>query len=555
MVFGLPVLGTTQRGFTRLGGQELVYLGEFQRQLALVEHIGHALLVIYREGFTPVTLAAEDGIAQTVVHLYTAYAFLFNEFLGSGNGILYLHAVQVETVATRVYHLALLGIETLFRHVAPLDQGNDRQVEMFGKGVVAAIVSRYRHDGTRTVTGQYIVAHVDRNMFVVQRVDGIGTRKHTRHAAVHQALAFGAVFDALEVFVDSLFLLGSYHLLHILAFGSQYHEGNPEYRIGTRREDGKLYVRVYYLELHLGTLRTAYPVLLRLFQRVGPVEFVESVEQTLGISRYPEAPLAHHLLLYGIATPYRYPFAHLVVGQYRTQFRTPVYHRVAQVSNAVVHQRLLLFLLVLGFPLVGRERKLFAAGGIQPFSAFRLEMFYQLFNRTGLLPVVVVVAVEHLYEGPLGPLVILGIAGANLAAPVVAETNLVQLLTIAIYILLGRNGRMLSGLYRILFGRKSISIVTHGVEHVETFQPFVTGIDVRSNISQRVTYVQTCTRRIGEHVQYVVFGFLLVFGNLVDVMLFPVLLPLFLYFFEIVFHDEQYVIGDIFLVTLLLNSQ
>ena len=353
---------------------------------------------------------------------------------------------------------------------------------MFGKGIVATVVSRHGHDGTRTVTGQYIITHIDGNVLVVERIDGISSGKHTRHAAVHEALALGAVLDAVEILVDSLFLFGGYYLIHIFAFGSQNHEGDTKYGIGTCRKDGKFDVRINHLELHLSTFRTAYPVLLCLFERIGPVYFIESVEQTLGIGRYPKAPLTHHFLLHGITSTYRYPFAHFIISQHRTQLRTPVYHRVAQVGDAVVHQYRLLLFFVLGLPLVGRERKLFAASGVQPFGTSRLKSLYQLFDRASLLLVVVVVAVEHLNKSPLRPFVILGIAGAYLAAPIVAKTYLVQLLAIAVDILFGRNGRVLTGLYGILFGRKSVSIVTHGVKHVKSFQTLVTGIDVGSDI-------------------------------------------------------------------------
>ena len=70
-------------------------------------------------------------------------------------------------------------------------------------------------------------------------------------------------------------------------------------------------------------------------------------------------------------------------------------------------------------------------------------------------------------------MVIFRITSAQLAAPVVAETDLVHLLAIAGDVVLGRHFRMLSCLDSVLFGGQSISVVTHGMQHVKAVQPFI----------------------------------------------------------------------------------
>ena len=64
-----------------------------------------------RERLAPVALAAEYGVAQAVVHLHAAYAFLLYEALGGGYGVLHLEAVEVEFRTRGVYHAAAFGIE------------------------------------------------------------------------------------------------------------------------------------------------------------------------------------------------------------------------------------------------------------------------------------------------------------------------------------------------------------------------------------------------------------------------------------------------------------
>ena len=95
---------------------------------------------------------------------------------------------------------------------------------------------------------------------------------------------------------------------------------------------------------------------------------------------------------------------------------------------------------------------------------------------------------------------------------------------------------MLTRLYRILLGGQSIGIITHGMQHIKTFQPLVTRIDVAGNVTQRMPHMQSCSRGVGEHVEHIEFGFRVVNFHLIDFVILPVALPLFLYFFKIIFH-------------------
>ena len=82
----------------------------------------------------------------------------FHIFLGGGDGFLDSQSVQVEvairlcTCFRRVAYDTLFGIETFFAYIAAFHQRNDRQVEVLGKSVVAAVVCRYGHDGACSVS-------------------------------------------------------------------------------------------------------------------------------------------------------------------------------------------------------------------------------------------------------------------------------------------------------------------------------------------------------------------------------------------------------------------
>ena len=74
------------------------------------------------------------------------------------------------------------------------------------------------------------------------------------------------------------------------------------------------------------------------------------------------------------------------------------------------------------------------------------EISLQFGDGSCLLFLDIEIVVEHLDEGPLGPVVILRITGADFAVPVVAETDTVELLAVTGDILGGCLLGMLSGL-------------------------------------------------------------------------------------------------------------
>ena len=88
-------------------------------------------------------------------------------------------------------------------------------------------------------------------------------------------------------------------------------------------------------------------------------------------------------------------------------------------------------------------------------------------------------------------MVILRVAGADLAIPIEAEANLVELLAVAVDVGYGSNLWVLTCLDSILLSRQTVSIVTHRVQYVESVQTLVACIDIASDITKWVTYVQT----------------------------------------------------------------
>ena len=83
-----PHLGATQWGFTRFRRLVFVDLRQFERQTLFWNHIGHIVLVVHRERLTPIALAGEDGITQTIVHLHSTQTLLCDELLRGSDSLL-----------------------------------------------------------------------------------------------------------------------------------------------------------------------------------------------------------------------------------------------------------------------------------------------------------------------------------------------------------------------------------------------------------------------------------------------------------------------------------
>ena len=332
-------------------------------------------------------------------------------------------------------------------------------------------------------------------------------------------------------------MLGGGHLFHVFAFRSEHHESNAENGIGTGGEDKHFLIAAHKWKLHFGTFAEANPVALSFLDGVGPFQVVEVAEQTTGVSRHAQAPLAHHFLHHRIAATERNAFAHLIVSKHSAQLRAPVHHRVATVGDAVVHQRFFFFHLAHGIPLIGGEIVVAVGGSVAALATVLFKISHQFLNRASLIEGSVVVTLKHFNKCPLRPLVVFRIASAHFTVPVVAETNLFELFAIARNILHGGHFRVLTSLDSVLLCWQSIRVVTHRMEHVETVQSFIARKNVAGNVTQWVTYVQTCSRWIREHVEHIVFGLAGVYFTLVDVLVAPVLLPFLFNFAKIIFHS------------------
>ncbi len=472
ITFGrFPISGTSQRRFAFFGWQICVYFGEQQRKIFIIKHIGNTILIVYGKRFAPIALTREYGVTQTVIDLDAAYAFFFYILFGGGDGFLDCKSVEVEIGTFAVHHNAFLGIERLLGNIGTFYQRYYRQVKVMGKGVIAAVMCGHGHDCARTISGKYIVAYPNRYLLACKRIDGVCAGEYTADTLVHKSLALGTALGCGDVVCYCFALLGGGDLVYILTLGSKYHKCYTEYRIGTCGEYFKVYViSSVDCKVHFGTFATTYPVALCFFERIGPINGIKTFKQTFGISTYAQTPLVHYFLLYRISASKRYTFRYFVVGQYRSQFWTPIYHSVAQISYTIVHQHIGLLFCIHSLPFFCGECEHLRGGcrsvGIGTF--FR-EAIHKFGNGLCLTSLSIKIAQEHTLKSPLSPFVIFGIAGAYFARPVVAKAYFVKLFAITCYIGLRSHLGMLPGLYGILLGRQSVGVISHRVKYVEAF--------------------------------------------------------------------------------------
>ena len=207
-------------------------------------------------------------------------------------------------------------------------------------------MGRHSHDCARAVAREHILADPDWNCLACEWVYSIRAGEDTSHLAVADAVALGALLHIVDVFADSLLLLGCCHLCDIVAFRRKHHECHAKHSVGACGEDCELHVGILYREFNLSTFGTSDPVLLSLLYRVAPVYSLKTVEQSLGVCADTQAPLAHLLLHHWESATHRHSIDNLVVGKHSAELWTPVHHRLADVCDAVVHEHLLLLNLV-----------------------------------------------------------------------------------------------------------------------------------------------------------------------------------------------------------------
>ena len=424
------------------------------------------LAVNHGYGRAPVTLTADQPVAQTVVGLECALALLFQLLYDGNLALLGAHARELAGVD----HHAVFGEGKVVVAVHALDHALDGQTELLCEHEVALVVSGNAHDRARAVARDDIVRDEYGHLSAVDGVDCVCARHDARLFAVAgKTVDFRDLGGFPDIILDGFPALGSGDFAHQRIFGGEHNIGHAESRVGAGGEHAEFLIATLDGKLDFAAVGFAYPVLLHELGLFGPVQLVQPLQKLLGVIRYLEKPLGEVLAHHRRPATLALALHDLLVGK----------HGVA--GGAPVHGR---------FLAVGK-----------PF-------------------------LVHLQEQPLRPLVVLGRAGVKLVVPVVHRTDFLELPFHGGDVLHGAVLGVYARLYRVVFGGQTERVEAHGLEHFVALHLLETRIGVGGTVVIPVPRMKFCARRIGEHLQHI--PLLVDAGGveLVEPRLLPYLLPL-----------------------------
>ena len=216
--------------------------------MLFLKRLGNAVIVIHRNGFTPVALPTKDGVAQTVIGFAETQFLCFYFLNRADNRVFYLQSVE----KLGVDYFSFLAVER-FRLDVPVARSfhhlTDGKAEVLRKGVVPTVVGRNGHDGARAVAGQYVIGDIDRNGLTAQGVCGVSTRKLSTHGfGFHHAVAFRFARRLFTVGVYLFAVVFGGEFLHPFVLGSQHHKRHPVKRIRTCGKHLDCFIAVFYWE-------------------------------------------------------------------------------------------------------------------------------------------------------------------------------------------------------------------------------------------------------------------------------------------------------------------
>src|SRR5512133_809742 len=117
-------------------------------------------------------------------------------------------------------------------------------------------------------------------------------------------------------------------------FRREHQECTAVNRVGSRSENANLLINTLNLEIDLRALASANPVALEQFDSFGPIQFVESLEQSLRKSSDTQHPLPHRSSHNRKAANLAFSIYNLFIRQDSSQLRTPVHRNISDVSEA-----------------------------------------------------------------------------------------------------------------------------------------------------------------------------------------------------------------------------
>ena len=326
-----------------------------------------------------------------------------------------------------------------------------RQVVLAGKDEIALVVGGHAHHGAGAVLGEHVIGDPDRDQLAVGRVAHTGANRHTPLGPVlGRALLVALAGHQVAKGCHGELLVGAGQGGHQGVLRRQHHVAGTKKGVGPGGEHrdraaGRCSGPIHHRKGQFGAGGTADPVGLHGAHPLRPaVELGQVIEQGVGVGGDLEKPLAQLALLHqGTGAPGAAVAIHLLIGEHG---------------------------LVDGIPVDGGVLLVGQAG------------------------------VEKLQEQPLGPAVVVGVAGRQFPAPVNRQAQLAELLAHRGDVLVGPGPWIDAPLNRCIFGGEAEGIPAHRVQHPLAPQPLHPGNHIGDHVIAHMAHVQV-PRWIGKHRQ------------------------------------------------------
>ena len=429
-------------------------VGQQHRQLVVRHrHLAAGRAVHDRDRAAPVALAGQQPVAQAEVDRRAALAARLqvggdprDALLGGGQAVVAARVDQHPLVAHG------LGQGGAVQRLLPrrLDHHPHRQAVLAGELEVALVVGGHGHDGAGAVLQQHVVGGPDGDQLAVDRVDGVRPQEHALLVALGgQPLDLGLAAHPLGEGAELRLPLGAGDQpLGQRVLGGEHEEGGPEQRVRPGGEDPHRLAGLGHLEVDVGPGRAPDPVALHGQDLVGPVQVLHVVQQPLGVVGDLEEPLGQLALLDQGVAALAVAVDHLLVGQDR---------------------------LVVGAPV---DRRGLAVG--QP-------------------------PLEEPQEQPLGPAVVVRVAGDQGPRPVERDPQPVEGGPLGVDVLVGPGLGVDPALDGRVLGGQAEGVPADRVEHVVALHPLQPGDHVAARERLQVAHVQVAGG-VREHVEGVEAG-------------------------------------------------
>src|SRR4029077_11207527 len=219
-------------------------------------------------------------------------------------------------------------------------------------------------------------------------------------------------------------------------FRREHQECTAVNRVRSRSENANFGAGITapgYSEIDLRALASANPVTLEQFNSLGPIQFVQSLEQSLRKSSDTQHPLPHRSSHNRKTANLAVSVYNLLVRQDRAQLRTPVHRDVSNISEANAVR-------------IGS-----AIGG----------------NRFGPICLRIEPGVVDLQENPLRPFVIRRVRRVYVPLPIVRKTVPYRVALELRHVFTRGDRRMLPGFDRVLLCWQTERVPAHWVQDVE----------------------------------------------------------------------------------------